>query len=495
MRRGRWGALLLVAACHGAAPAPVAVAPPTPSAPIDAGPPPVDAPPPTPILDAYRATAEQIIAHARADRGAFTKLAFLTDHIGHRLAGSPQLDAAIAWAKDALAADGHAVTTEPVMVPHWQRGAERARLVAPITRDLVMLGLGGSVGTPAGGLTAPVVVVHGWDELAARAADVKGAIVLYDVAMPAWTEDHGSGYGDVVPFRVAGAIAAAKLGAVAVLMRSVTAHSLRSPHTGAMRYVDGVPRIPAAAITVEDTALIARLAVAGPVRVTLTMGARLLPEAPSANVIAELRGRERPDEIVVIGAHLDSWDVGQGAHDDGAGVVHVMQALTTLRALGLTPRRTIRVVLFTNEENGLRGGKGYAAAHGGDHHVALLETDNGGFAPRGFRAQVHGDAALAARLGEAAQLLAPLHATALTIDDDADADVSPLVDAGALGLGLAVDGRSYFDIHHTEADTLDKVDPQVLADGVAAIAVMAYVLADAEPTLAVTAPAAAAPAP
>jgi len=491
-RRG-WLALALVAGCHGAAPAPVAVTPP---AAIDAGPPAVDAPTPTPtpILDAYQATADQILAHARADRGAYAKLAFLTDRIGHRLAGSPQLDLAIAWAKDALAADGHAVTTEPVMVPHWQRGAERAQLVAPITRDLVMLGLGGSVGTPPGGVTAPVVVVHGWDELAARAAEVKGAIVLYDVAMPAWTEAHGSGYGDVVPFRGAGAIAAAKLGAVAVLMRSVTAHSLRSPHTGAMRYVDGVPRIPAAAVTVEDAALIARLAAAGPVRVTLTMGARLLPEAPSANVLAELRGRERPDEVVVIGAHLDSWDVGQGAHDDGAGVVHVMQALTTLRALGLTPRRTIRVVLFTNEENGLRGGKGYAATHGGDHHVALLETDSGGFAPRGFRVETHGDAALRARLVEATQLLAPLGATAIE-DDEAGADISPLVDAGALGLGLAVDGRTYFDIHHTAADTLDKVDPQALADGVAAIAVMAYVLADAEPALRVAAPAAAAPAP
>lgn len=481
-----WLAALALAACHGAAPAPIAVAPPPV---VDAGVA-IDAPPPvpTPILDAYAATAAQIIAHARADRGAYAKLAVLTDRIGNRLAGSPALDAAIAWAKDALAADGHPVTTEAVMVPHWQRGAERAQLVAPITRDLVMLGLGGSVGTPKGGVTAPVVVVHGWDELAARAAEVKGAIVLYDVAMPAWTEAGGSGYGDVVPFRGRGASAAAQLGAVAVLMRSVTAHSLRSPHTGAMRYADGVPRIPAAAITVEDAALIARLAAAGPVRVNLTMGAQLLPDAPSANVIAELRGRERPDELVVIGAHLDSWDVGQGAHDDGAGVVHVMQALTTLRALGLTPRRTIRVVLFTNEENGLRGGKGYAAAHGGDHHVALLESDSGGFAPRGFRVEAHGDGALRARLVEAAQLLAPLGAAAIT-DDEAGADISPLVEAGALGLGLDVDGRTYFDIHHTAADTLDKVDPQALADGVAAIAVMAYVLADAEPALAVTAPA------
>ena len=300
--------------------------------------------------------------------------------------------------------------------------------------------------------------------------------------MPAWTEAHGSGYGDVVPYRGGGASAAARLGAVAVLVRSVTARSLRSPHTGAMRYAADAPKIPAAAVTTEDADLIARLAAAGPVRVTLTMGARQLPDAPSANVLGELRGRERPDEIVLIGAHLDSWDVGQGAHDDGAGVVHVMQALTTLRALGLTPRRTVRVVLFTNEENGLRGGRGYAAAHAGDRHVAALETDSGGFAPRGFRVDAHGDGALRARLVEAIGLLAPLGATEVT-DDEAGADVGPLVDAGVLGLGLAVDGRSYFDIHHTAADTLDKVDPQALADGVAAIAVIAYVLADVDPAL------------
>jgi carboxypeptidase Q len=495
---GLTAALIALLACRPApaparrgpaGPAPVAPSPaPGPDDRVAADPAPVA--PPTPLADPLRPAVAQILAAARADRTAYLRLAELTDGIGHRLSGSPALDRAIAWAVAALTADGHDVRTEPVMVPRWERGVEHARVVAPVARELVMLGLGGSVGTPRGGLTAPVVVVRSWDELAARAAEVKGAIVLYDVAMPAWTEEHGSGYGDVVRFRGGGASAAARLGAVGVLMRSVTARSLRTPHTGAMRYADDAPRIPAAAITTEDADLIARLAATGPVRVQLTMGARTLPDAPSANVIAELRGRERPDELVVIGAHLDSWDVGQGAHDDGAGVVHVMTALTTLRRLGLVPRRTIRVVLFTNEENGLRGGRAYAAAHAGERHVAALETDSGGFAPRGFSIAAHGDARVRAAVAELAGLLAPVGAAELR-DGDAGADVGPLVDTGVLGLGLWVDGRAYFDYHHSPADTLDKVDPTALADGVAAIAAIAYALAEVEPAL-VPAPAAAA---
>lgn len=486
MKRLALAACTLAVACRPTAPVPPAPPPPAPTAVVaePAAAPPVEpAPPPapaTPIADAYREVATKILAHARADRGAYQKLQYLTDHIGHRLSGTAALDRAVAWGADAMRADGHEVRTEKVMVPHWDRGRESARLVAPITRDLVMLGLGGSVGTPRKGVTAPVVVVHGWDELDAKDAAIKGAIVLYDVPMPAWTEAKGSGYGDVVPFRWAGASQAAKHGAVAVLMRSVTARSLRTPHTGAMGYADGIAKIPAAAISTEDADLIARLAAEGEVKVTLSMEARMLPDAPSANVIGELRGRERPDEIVVIGGHLDSWDVGQGAHDDGAGVVHVMQALTTLRALGLQPRRTIRAVLFVNEENGGRGGKAYAAKHAGETTVAALETDSGGFAPRGFAVDAHGDAAARARIEDVVSLLAPLGATSLR-DDEGGADIAPLVAAkGLLGLGLWTDGRSYFDIHHTPADTLDKVEPQALADGVAAIAVMAYVLADVE---------------
>lgn len=480
---------LILVACSSPPRAPIA-SPPPPPPPPDAAPvpdamPAPDAAPPTPIADAYRDAAARIIAATRADRGAYTKLAELTDHVGHRLSGSPELDLAIAWAKKTMTADGHDVRTEPVMVPHWVRGAESAAIVAPIARPMIALGLGGTVATPQGGITARVVVVTSWAELAAKKDQIKGAIVLYDVPMPPYDEATGTHYGDVVPYRWAGPSKAAELGAVAVLMRSVTAHSLRTPHTGAMGYDPAQPKIPAMAVTVEDALLLHRLADQGEVKVKLVTSGKLLPDAPSANVIGELRGRELPDEVVVIGAHLDSWDVGQGAHDDGAGVVSVMQALTTLRTLGLTPRRTIRVVLFVNEENGGRGGKGYAAAHAAElaKHVAALEMDLGAFPPRGFHvtpAKTATDevkAKIAARMTDLASLLAPIGATQATLDGP-DADVTASNDQGVLAIGLDVRADKYFDYHHTEADTFDKIDPAILADDVAAIAVFAYVAAD-----------------
>ena len=438
--------------------------------------------PPTPIADAYKDVAARIVERARADRGSWDKLAHLTDRVGHRLSGSKAMAAAVTWAADTMRADGHDVRLQPVMVPHWVRGSGAAKIVAPVERELVILALGGSVGTPKGGVRGKVVVVRSWEELTARAAEVKGAVVLYDVAMPAWTEEHGSGYGRVAPFRWAGPSAAARHGAVAVLMRSVTAHSLRTPHTGSMGYDEKLPKIPAAAVTVEDAELIARLAKTGDVTVHLELGARTLPDAPSHNVIAELRGREKPDEVVLIGAHLDSWDVGQGAHDDGAGCVHVMQALTILRQLGLQPRRTIRVVLFTNEENGLRGGTGYAEGHAAEvaRHVAAIESDSGGYAPRGLDVQLAGERgdAVRAQLADLVTLLGPTGLREVDASEHSGADIAPLARAGVLAIGFRTDGRTYFDIHHTPADTLDKVDPQHLADGVAAMAVLAFVLAD-----------------
>ncbi len=443
---------------------------------------------PAPIAAHYREVATRIIAAARADRGAFTKLSHLTDRIGNRIAGSANLEAAVAWGKQAMADDGHDARTEAVMVPHWVRGPEAAELVAPIARPLRIIGLGYSVPTPRGGITAPVVVVTSWAELDAKRDAVKGAIVLYDVAMPAYSEDKGSGYGETVEYRTQGAIRAAKLGAVATLMRSVTAHSLRLPHTGAVRYDDAVPKIPAAAVTVEDAALLSRLAASGGATVHLALESQMLPDVASANVIGELRGKDKPDEVVVIGAHLDSWDVGQGAHDDGAGVVTMMQALTTLRRLGLQPRRTIRVVLFVNEENGINGAKAYAKDHAGelDKTVAALEADSGGFAPRGFSIGKPDpakdkwpdkSAAIQKHLADLATLLAPLGATRATVGHGG-ADISPMAPAGVPQIGLDTDGRTYFDIHHTDADTLDKVDPKTLADDVAAAAVFAYVVAD-----------------
>ena len=440
-------------------------------------------PPGTAIADHYRAVAAQIVAAARADRGAYQKLAELTEKVGHRLSGSPELDRAIAWAAQTMRDDGLAnVHTEKVMVPHWVRGAEAAELVTPTARPLRVLGLGGTIATPKAGITAPVVVVHDWDELEAKRDQVKGAIVLYDVPMPPWNEHDGPGYGKVVGYRSQGAVAAAKHGAVATLMRSVTARSLRTVHTGAMSYAEGTQMIPSAAVTVEDAELIDRLAAKGPVTVHLQLDDHTLPDAESANVVGELTGSEHPDEVVVIGGHIDSWDVGQGAHDDGAGIVTMMEAVRVLKQLKLQPRRTIRVVCFTNEENGVRGGKGYAEAHKAelDKTVLAVESDTGGFSPHGFSAG-HKDPETAKRVrervAEIATLLASMGATRVD-QGGGGTDIGPMESAGVPQIGLEVDTRTYFDYHHTDADTLDKVDPQQLADDVAAVAVLAYVVAD-----------------
>jgi len=437
---------------------------------------------PTPIANRYRDVAAKIVATARADRGAYTKLAHLTDRIGNRLAGSASLDHAIAWAAQTLKDDGLVVRTEKVMVPHWVRGAEEVSITAPITRHLRALSLGGSIATPKAGITAPVVVVHDWKELETKQEQVKGAIVVYNVAMPAWTAEHGSGYGKTVEYRSNGASRAAKHGAVAALVRSVTAHSLGTPHTGAMRYDNDASKIPTAAITVEDAELIDRLSQKGAVTMHLRLEPQTLPDVESANVIGELRGREKPDEVVVIGGHIDSWDVGQGAHDDGAGCVTMMQALRVLRQLGLTPRRTIRVVLFTNEENGVRGGKTYAEQHAAElgKTVLALESDSGGYPPRGFTVTHKDEAAgkrTRARIADIATMLAPIGAQRVTAGH-AGTDVEPMEPSGVPTVGLEVENRTYFDYHHTEADTLDKVDPANLADMVAAVAVLAYVVAD-----------------
>jgi len=436
----------------------------------------------TPIADHYREVAARILGAARGNHAAYDKLAELTDTVGHRLAGSPELDKAVAWAIRAMARDGLVVRTEKVMVPHWVRGAERATITSPVARPLPVLGLGGSVPTPKAGVIAQIVVVHDWAELERRRDAVSGAIVLYDAAMPAWTEDKGPGYGAVVEYRTQGAVRAAKLGARAVLVRSLTEHSLHTLHTGSVHYEDTVAKIPAAAVTVEDAELIARLAAKGAVTVELHLDSQLLPDVESANVIGELRGREHPEEIVVIGGHLDSWDVGQGAHDDGAGCVTMMEAAHVLAQLGLAPRRTIRVVLFTNEENGVRGAAAYAKDHADElpRTVLALESDTGGFAPRGFSI-VHTDPGAAtrmrARIGDIASLLRPLGATRVDVGY-AGSDVGPMGPAGVPLLGLRVDTRTYFDIHHTEADTLDKVDPLQVADDAAAVAVLAYIVAD-----------------
>lgn len=435
-----------------------------------------------------RKAIASIVASMRDGRGAYRRLVELCDGFGHRLSGSPGLQAAIAWARASLQADGHdAVDAEAVDVPVWRRGVESAAIVAPLASGaevpIAMLGLGGSVGTAPGGVVAEVVRVADEAELATQKDQIRGKIVLFDNPMSPWNQSDGSGYGHCVRFRVHGAKLAAELGAVAVLVRSVTAHSLRTPHTGAMHYGEAATRIPAASVSVEDADRIRRLIAAGhTVRVRLQMAAVTVANAPSANVVAELRGREHPEQIVIISGHIDSWDVGQGAHDDGAGVVMAMEALHAMRKLGLRPRRTIRAVLWTNEENGMAGVRGYLERHDAElpHHVAAIEADSGGFAPVGYGVFAT-DKAQQARVLKALAPLLPLVQTLGAIEllpDRSAPDVSRFHEHGVPAYGMMTHGERYFDYHHSHADTVDKVDPAELQRSAAAVAALAYFLAD-----------------
>ncbi len=434
----------------------------------------------------YRPVARKIFEHCRRGTDAYRKLETLCVEIGHRLSGSKSLDRAIDWAAETLRADGQEnVRTEPVEVVRWVRGRESCELIEPYPRTIPMLGLGGSIATPPDGITAEVLCVRDEQELEKRADEARGKIVLFNFPMPADKPETGHGYGVAVRYRAAGASMAAKHGAVAALVRSVTTRSLSTPHTGGMRYRDGVPKIPAAAITVEYAELIDRLTRRGQrVVVRLKMQARTDPKpAMSANVLGELVGREKPDEIVVIGGHIDSWDVGQGAHDDGGGCVTAIEALSVLRKLGLRPRRTIRVVLFTNEENGLAGARTYAKTHADElpRHVAAIESDSGMFALRGFgvsMADKDRQKRAVAQLEQILPLFAPLRENLRIFPGRSGADVGPLRPAGVATMGQIVDMTHYFDYHHTDADTIDKVDPKLLDENVAAMALMAYILAD-----------------
>jgi carboxypeptidase Q len=423
-------------------------------------------------VEPYRAAADRLIDAAMRDSAAWNRIAELTDTFGHRVSGSVALERAIDWTLERMRADGlENVRGERAMVRHWERGTESAELITPRRKPLAMLGLGGSVGTPAGGITAPVVVVTSFDDLTKRGAAVKGKIVLFDVP---FTE-----YEATRLYRTGGASAAAKQGAVAMLLRSVASFSINSPHTGNMRYDSTVAvKIPSAAIAVEDAMLLHRMLDRGqPVRVKLVMGARNLPDAPSRNVVAELRGREKPDEVVVIGGHIDSWDVGQGAMDDAGGVVTAWEAVRLMKALGLRPRRTVRVVGWTNEENGVDGGKAYRATHAAetDKHVFALESDNGVFRPYGIAAV--GSDSMLAMLRRIAPLLKRVGADSVT-RGESEADVEPLLDAGVPVAGVSVDQTRYFWYHHTNADTPDKLDPRDVARCVAVFAVYAYVVAE-----------------
>jgi len=423
-------------------------------------------------LQQYREPSARLIGEALGGTFAWDRLAVLTDTIGHRLSGSPALDRAVQWALAEMTRDGlENVRAEKVMVPKWVRGHESAEIVEPAHHTMTMLGLGDSVGTKSEGVQGEVLIVNSFEELDARSASARGRIVLFNVPFTA--------YGETVRFRSAGPSRAARHGAIAALVRAVGPAGLRTPHTGALQYSSDAPKIPAAAIATEDADRLERMvARSGKVVVRLKMDAHFEGEVESANVVGEIRGRELPDEIVVVGGHLDSWDVGAGATDDGGGCVVTWEALRLMKKLNLRPRRTVRVVLFTNEENGGRGGQAYRDQHRDElsKHVMMLESDGGVFRPLGVG--FTGSDAARDTVKAIATLLSGIAADQVSAGGGG-ADIGPSVqEAHIPALSLDVDGSKYFLIHHTPADTIDKIDPVEMAKCAATVAVMAYVVAD-----------------
>jgi hypothetical protein len=423
---------------------------------------------------------------------AYQRLADLTDKIGGRLTGSPQAEAAVRQVAAAMRREGLVVRLEPATVPHWVRGEERAELVAfpgktAFNQRLVLTTLGGSSSTGPEGMRGEIVVVRNFDELKAKAANVPGRIVLFDMPYDTHLSDNGyalEAYRQAGVARFQGPSAAAKLGASAALVRSIGGAMYRVPHTGATTWADGVKPIPAAAITAEDAELIERLAANGPVSVHLTLTPQTLPDVESANVIAELPGSDLKDEVVLVSGHLDSWDLATGAIDDGAGVAAAMGAVQVIQSLRLKPRRTIRFVAWMNEENGGRGAKAYAAAHKGEfaRHVAVIESDDGGGRALGF---------IAYAKPESAKFLEPVTHTLDAIGagfvdyklHGVGSDLGAPEAAGVPGFDPLLDMQNYFDYHHTPADTLDKVNPDDMKRHVAVLATLVYFLANAPQTL------------
>lgn len=450
------------------------------------------APSPTPVQYAAQTITElkQLQDAALASDYAFRQAQHLSNNIGQRLSGSPQAQKAVEYVAGELKALGLDVQLEKVMVPYWVRGEENAELLtfpgqaANTTQKIVLCALGGSVATPSDGITAEVVVVRDFEELNSLGRDkVNGKIVVfthaYDKAMAA--EGHGGdAYGEAVVYRSDAPSAAARLGAAAALIRSVGSADFRLPHTGMTKYADDAPKIPAGAVTFEDADLLAYLAGQGPVRMHLVMTPQQLPDAESFNVIGDLKGSEHPEQIVAVSGHLDSWDLGTGAIDDAAGVAVSMQVANLIKQLKLHPKRTIRVIAWMNEENGLRGGTGYANDHGKQaaDHVGMVETDGGAGHPLGVH--ITGKPEFKPLLAPAAKVLEQIGAGLLDMADHTGADIGPMNKLGVPCFTPMQDSRTYFHYHHTAADTIDKIVPRELAENAAVNVVLAYALANLE---------------
>ena len=428
------------------------------------------------IKSKYVDTSLKIISKSLTDSTAYNRLGYMCDTFGPRLSGSKNLENAINWILKEMNSDGlENVRGEKVAVPTWIRGKESATLLSPFKKELSMLGLGGSIATPRGGLKAEVIVVNDWDELESRSNEVPGKIVLFNAPF--------TSYGETVAYRYSGASAAAKHGAVASLIRSIGPWSMNTPHTGVMAYNDDVRKIPNAALTMEDAMMLSRIHDRGnKIIVKLDMNARMVADRWSHNVLGEIKGSIYPEEVVVVGGHIDSWDVGQGAHDDGGACIASWEVLRLIKELGLKPKRTIRCVMWTNEENGGKGNKGYRDMHLDemDKHVLAIESDGGVFSPKGFG--FSGNDSARKIVEEIHELMKPIGANTIS-DGGRAADVAPLNDEGVPVMSLNVDGSKYFWYHHTNADTFDKIDFNEFNRCIAAMAIMAYVVADLDEPL------------
>jgi carboxypeptidase Q len=433
-------------------------------------------------------TMEHLREAAMKDAYPLNQLRHLTDNIGPRLSGSLQAQQAVDYVAGEMRALGANVTLEKAMVPHWVRGVERAEIVSwpgqtpGTTQKVVLTALGGSVATPSDGITADVVVVDNWQQLRALPPGaVTGKILLFNHRFDKELAAQGDGlnaYVGGVVYRGAGPIAAAAAGAVAVLVRSVGGADFRLPHTGMTQYAPGVPKIPAAAVTAEDADLLKDLATQGPVKLHLTLTPQALPDSASFNVIADWKGTEHPEQVVVVSGHLDSWDLGTGAIDDGAGVVVSMQTIHLLKDLGIHPRRTVRFVAWMSEEEGSEGAAAYMIDHKEEfaNHTAAIESDLGADHPAGI--YYAGKSDLGQWLRPIAEVLDSIGAGTLVSTPETGEDIAGLTDKGVPSFAPVQDSRFYFNYHHTAADTFDKVDPKHLNENAAVMAVLAYALAD-----------------
>jgi len=449
-------------------------------------------PSPTPTIFSPQTLAElkRLQQAALSSDYAYRQVGHLANNIGPRLSGSAQAAKAVEYVANELKAIGCEVLLEKVMVPHWVRGEETAALVqfpgqAPeTTQKIVLCALGPSVATPANGITAEVIAVRNFDELKSLPRDrVAGKIVLFNYPFDKQMAAEGRGgdaYGQAVVYRSDGPSAAARNGAVACLIRSVGGAEYRLPHTGQTKYANDAPKIPAGAVTAEDADLIADLARQGPVKMKLILTPQQLPDAESYNVIADIKGSEYPEQVIIVSGHLDSWDLGTGAIDDGAGVAVSMEVANLIQKLRLKPKRTIRVIAWMNEENGEAGSKQYAKNHEKEfsNHFAAMETDGGAGHPIGIN--IKGNSEVKKMFAPVAALLQESGAGSLNLVEHCGADIEPLEKAGVPAFSPIQDNRFYFNYHHTAADTLDKIVPKELAENSAVVAVLAYALANME---------------